>query len=287
MVRKSAFDQVGGFYEGVRAGEDTDFSWRLQRAGWRLEARPEATVEHHYRITLGGLRRQWRGYAAGRAWLGRRYEDFEPEPALHRAGSRALRRVTPHRRARARALRPARERRRGAPRRLDRGRFLALDALLGVDELAGFALSNRPRPRPARGDTTRVVLVADRFPARGDPLGDFALSLAGARVEAVARPEAVDQDVARGITIDYREDDGPAARAGALVRLIGRHPLRSARDVLSRDSADPPLAALAPAVVRLLGDRQARVHSLGAGQAGVAARRLARLAGRPLQDPEL
>ena len=39
LVRAAAFEQVGGFYEGVRAGEDTDFSWRIQAAGWRLELR--------------------------------------------------------------------------------------------------------------------------------------------------------------------------------------------------------------------------------------------------------
>ena len=78
IVRRLAFDQVGGFYEGVRAAEDTDFSWRLQRAGWRLEARPEARVMHQYRTSIRALRLQWRGYAAGRAWLGRRYDGFEP-----------------------------------------------------------------------------------------------------------------------------------------------------------------------------------------------------------------
>ena len=49
------------FYEGVRAGEDTDFSWRIQAAGWRLELRSEASVEHRYRTTLKDLRSQWRG----------------------------------------------------------------------------------------------------------------------------------------------------------------------------------------------------------------------------------
>ena len=39
LVRRAAFEQIGGFYEGVRAAEDTDFSWRLQQAGWRLELR--------------------------------------------------------------------------------------------------------------------------------------------------------------------------------------------------------------------------------------------------------
>ncbi|HEY3727834.1 MAG TPA: glycosyltransferase family 2 protein [Solirubrobacteraceae bacterium] len=284
LVRRVAFDEVGGFYEGVRAAEDTDFSWRLQQAGWRLEPRPQARVAHRYRTTVGGLRRQWRGYAAGRAWLGRRYEDFEPQPALRRAGARALRTVT-GRRGRL-PPRPARPRPGAAPGRLDKGRFLALDALLGVDELAGLALSNRPGSRRGRDDPARVVMVADRFPARGDPLGDFALTLAGARVEAAARPAAVEQEVARAMPIDYREDDGAAARAVALVRVILRHPLRSARDFLARDAAQPPLSALAPAVVRLVGDRDARVHSLGGEEATAVARRLARLTGRPLQDPE-
>jgi GT2 family glycosyltransferase len=67
LVRREAFEAVGGFYEGVRAAEDTDFSWRLQRAGWRLEGRRDAVVQHRYRSTVRALRRQWRGYAAGRA----------------------------------------------------------------------------------------------------------------------------------------------------------------------------------------------------------------------------
>ncbi len=97
LVRRTAFEQIGGFYEGLRAAEDTDFAWRLQRAGWRLEARPEARVEHAYRAALGDLRRQWRGYAAGRAWLSRRYEGFSPEPALVRGVGRAGRRLGPRR----------------------------------------------------------------------------------------------------------------------------------------------------------------------------------------------
>jgi GT2 family glycosyltransferase len=284
LVRRVAFDQVGGFYEGVRAGEDTDFSWRLQQAGWRLEPRSQARVEHRYRTTLSGLRRQWRGYAAGRAWLGRRYEDFDPEPGLRRAGARALRTVTGSRRRLP--SRPARQRKGAAPGRVDRSRFLALDALLGVDELAGFALSNRPAPRRGRSEAARVVMVADRFPARGDPLADFVLTVAGARIEAAERPAAVQQEVARSITIDYREDDGAAARAGALIRVLVRHPLRSARDALGRDAGQPRLSALAPAVVRLTRDGDARVHSLGGGEAASVARRLAVLAGRPLQDPQ-
>ena len=280
LVRREAFEQVGGFYEGVRAAEDTDFSWRLQRAGWALEARPRARVVHEYRTSVDALRRQWRGYAAGRAWLGRRYEDFDPEPALQRAGGRLLRRRS------SRRLRSARRSVRRAPyvRRTDRGRFLALDALLGVEELAGLALSNRPPS--ARGERTpvQVLLVADHFPTQGDPLSDFARTLAGARVEAVARPEAFDPRAARELVVDYREDDGTAARLTALVRLLVRHPVRSALDPVRRRRGDPRLAVLAPAALRLIGDPGARVHALGGNEARETARRLATLAGRPLED---
>jgi hypothetical protein len=276
LVRREAFAQVGGFYEGVRAAEDTDFSWRLQRAGWRLAARPQARVEHRYRTTIGALRRQWRGYAAGRAWLGRRYEDFSPEPAWRRVAARVLRR---------RGVSPARP---TAPQgssgaRRDRGRFLALDALLGFEELAGLALSNRPAHGGARSGPVRVVLVAGRFPALGDPLADFARTLTLARVEATARPEAVDQRVVRELGVDYREDDGAAARAGALTRVLVRHPIRSTLDLIRRAPGDPSLAALAPAVLRLSREPGARVHPLGGNGATAAARRLAALAGRPLE----
>ena len=278
LVRREAFEAVGGFYEGVRAAEDTDFSWRLQRAGWRLEGRREATVRHRYRTTVRALRRQWRGYAAGRAWLGRRYDGFAPEPALARAARRVLR---PRSGGPALPAGPGHALVPAAPGRLDRGRFLALDAMLGVEELAGFALSNRPR-REARAPA-RVVLVADRFPARDDPLADFALTLAGARVEAASRPEALGRRAAQGLSIDYREDDGAGARVLALARLLVRHPLRCARDLIARRSGAPTLAALAPAVVRLVRDGDARVHPLGGEDARAVAARLARLAGRRLE----
>jgi GT2 family glycosyltransferase len=131
LVRRAAFEQLGGFAEGVRAGEDTDFSWRLQEAGWLLEPRP-ATVAHRYRATVRELRRQWRGYAAGRAWLARTYPDFRPEPAL----VRMLRR------------RPENDGRQGPARSFhDRLLFLALDVILGFEELVGLRMSNRVRRR--------------------------------------------------------------------------------------------------------------------------------------------
>ena len=282
LVRREAFTAIGGFFEGVRAAEDTDFSWRLQRAGWRLEGREGAAVAHRYRATIGDLRRQWRGYAAGRAWLGRRYDGFAPQPAFVRAGGRL-------------ALRLRRRRRRGgespgpvasAPGpasggRVARGELLAVDVMLGFEELAGFLLSNRPAGAHHR--RAAVVLVADRFPAPGDPLSELARTLTGARVEASARPEAIDTPTAEALTIDYREDDGAAARVLALAALLWRHPVRCVRDMLGHREDRPGLAALAPAVRRLQGDADARVMALGGDSARELAARLGRLAGRPVE----
>jgi hypothetical protein len=175
---------------------------------------------------------------------------------------------------------------RGAPAvhagRAERARYLALDALLSADELAGMALSNRPRGKWRK--VADVVVVADRFPVRGDPLVEFARALEGARIEAAARPESPDPEVVRALGVDYREDDGIAARVVALIALVVRHPLRSAADALSSHPDGPPLSALAPAVRRLKRDPQARVHALGGADTRAIARRIARLAGRPLDD---
>jgi hypothetical protein len=128
------------------------------------------------------------------------------------------------------------------------------------------------------------VFVADRFPARGDPLGEYARALGGARVEAAARPEFPDPAVAGALRIDYREDDGIATRVASLVALVVRHPVRAVGDVLGRRPGEPPLSALSPAVRRLAHDARARVHALGGSETRVTARRIARLAGRPLDE---
>jgi len=280
LVRRTAFLRVGGFYEGLRAAEDTDFTWRLQRAGWRIELRGEARVRHRYRGSVRELRRQWRSYAAGRAWLARRYEGFEPEPAVARSLKRSV----------ARLRRPgpgigpeAPDRDSGRAARREEPAFRALDAVLAMEELVGFVLPNRPVEAPAAG-SVEVVLVVDEFPRDGDPLVELAASIERARIEAVSRPEAPDLEAARRLTVRYLEDEGMASRTTAALGLALRHPLRVAADVLGRGPREPTVWDLAPAVRRLRRDPQARLHHLGGRPAEALAQRLGRLAGRPMES---
>ena len=283
-----AFEAVGGFYEGVRAAEDTDFSWRLQRAGWRLEGRPRrgwstATGPPCARCAASGAGTP----PGGPGWAGAmtasspsRRSSAPPAGLLRRRPAAGPATGSPA------ALRAGAVSGRGSRRaagRLERGRFLALDALLGVEELAGFALSNRPRRDGAPAAPARVVLVADRFPARDDPLAEFALTLAGARVEAGARPEA------------------PAWRSPGPGHRLPRGRRAADRRWRWRGRAGAPPAALRPGRGRR---RRAGVARAGAGgdrpgrapagcatatrgsirwaapSARAVARRLARLAGR-------
>jgi len=174
LVRRVAFERIGGFTEGIKTAEDTDLCWRVQRAGWLIELRPAALVEHRYRERLGDLRRQWRAYAAGRAWLAQRYPEFRPSSsagrALRRLAAGAFARAAPclgpaafadRRRRSARGSQPpvGRDRPAGTcevpASARERLAFAALDCLLGLEELVGMRLENRleaarRRPRLAR-----------------------------------------------------------------------------------------------------------------------------------------
>ena len=78
LVRRAAFDQVGGFVEGIRSGGDVDLCWRLRAAGWSLEYRHEAGVVHRHRETLRGFMSQVARYAAGARWLDTRHPGSSP-----------------------------------------------------------------------------------------------------------------------------------------------------------------------------------------------------------------
>ncbi|MBA2337968.1 MAG: mycofactocin biosynthesis glycosyltransferase MftF, partial [Acidimicrobiia bacterium] len=59
-VRRSAFDEVGGFDEGLRFGEDVDFVWRLHQAGWEVRYDSRVLAGHHHRRRPAAIaRRRW------------------------------------------------------------------------------------------------------------------------------------------------------------------------------------------------------------------------------------
>lgn len=78
MVRRTAFEELGGFAEGIRSGGDVDFCRRLLAAGWRIERRAEAAVHHIHRESLGDLLGSIARYAAGARWLNERYPGTAP-----------------------------------------------------------------------------------------------------------------------------------------------------------------------------------------------------------------
>ena len=73
VVRAAAFDDVGGFDETLRFGEDVDLVWRLDEAGWRCRYEPAATVRHAPRPTVGARLRQHAGYGTSAAPLALRH----------------------------------------------------------------------------------------------------------------------------------------------------------------------------------------------------------------------
>jgi cellulose synthase/poly-beta-1,6-N-acetylglucosamine synthase-like glycosyltransferase len=68
-VRREAFEQIGGFTEGIRSGGDADLCFRLRVAGWRLDSREHAGVIHHNRASTHSFLRQKARHGAGAAWL--------------------------------------------------------------------------------------------------------------------------------------------------------------------------------------------------------------------------
>lgn len=77
-VRRSAFAAAGGFRDDIRAAEDADLSYRLRRAGWKVERRENATVVHRSRQSVHSFARQKVQHGAGAAWLERRYPGSFP-----------------------------------------------------------------------------------------------------------------------------------------------------------------------------------------------------------------
>jgi hypothetical protein len=56
MVRRAAFEAVGGFEDGIRSGGDADLCWRLGAAGWEIGRRAGAHALHRNRQARIGRR---------------------------------------------------------------------------------------------------------------------------------------------------------------------------------------------------------------------------------------
>ena len=84
---RKAFDAINGFDESfLGGGDDTDFFWRAQLAGFALHVVPNAVVHYRLRSTLRGLWSQSVGYGASGALLYRKFESS----GLHRRGVRPV-----------------------------------------------------------------------------------------------------------------------------------------------------------------------------------------------------
>lgn len=84
LIRRATFDELGGFTDGIRSAGDVDFCWRMREAGWELEQRPAATVEHHHREDLASFLAMIARYGAGSRWLNERHPGVAPRwPLVH------------------------------------------------------------------------------------------------------------------------------------------------------------------------------------------------------------
>ena len=194
LVRRAAWEQVGGFFEGLRSGGDQDFCWRIQDAGWTLEYREPAAVEHRHRERVRPLLRQMARYSAAIAWMERRAPGSSPRPPVARRLARSA--------AGAAAW--------AAAGRRERAAFKLLDGAVVLAEGAGYLLSNdapaAAAPRAATG------LLVDEFPTAA--AAELARSLPGpVAIEAARRPERPDRAAAGGLRARYAEDDGILRRA--------------------------------------------------------------------------
>lgn len=73
VVRRDAFDSIGGFDESLRVGEDVDLVWRLVGSGHRVRYEPRSRVGHATRPDLASWIRQRVGYGESAAALDRRH----------------------------------------------------------------------------------------------------------------------------------------------------------------------------------------------------------------------
>lgn len=84
VVRREAFDEVGGFDPELSVGEDVDLVWRLVAGGWRCRYEPSVVVRHAGRSTAVGLFRRRFDYGRSAAQLDDRHPGLLPPVRMSR-----------------------------------------------------------------------------------------------------------------------------------------------------------------------------------------------------------
>lgn len=72
-IKRVVFEEVGGFEEALRTGEDIDLCWRIQLAGHQLVHHPEIVLHVRKRDGLRAVFRQAYSYGTGDKQLRHRY----------------------------------------------------------------------------------------------------------------------------------------------------------------------------------------------------------------------
>jgi mycofactocin glycosyltransferase len=127
LVRRTAFDTIGGFTEGIRSGGDVDFCRRLAGGGWRLEFRSQAVVHHRHRAKLPSLLGAIARYGAGARWLNERHPGSSPPWPLRLGLANTARDVARHVRK----------------RQVEEAVFRSVDGLGLIAHRVGYASGNR------------------------------------------------------------------------------------------------------------------------------------------------
>jgi cellulose synthase/poly-beta-1,6-N-acetylglucosamine synthase-like glycosyltransferase len=78
LVRRSAFEAVGGFGTDFWPGEDTEFCLALVKKGWKIRYEPRAVIAHHRRPSLRKHFAQLANYGLHRGYFAKRF----PETSL-------------------------------------------------------------------------------------------------------------------------------------------------------------------------------------------------------------
>jgi colanic acid/amylovoran biosynthesis glycosyltransferase len=276
LVRREAFESLGGFHEGIRSGGDVELCWRIQEAGWSFERRTGAVVEHHHLLRLRELAAQSARHHAGRLWLGRRYPGSVTRPKIARGLGRCAVGASFW----------------ALSANFERAAFKLVDAVsiagAGWGWYAGdnsvAASQNAPLKRRA---ARSVTMLTEAFPARSETfVYNEVCGLAARgrhmRIESSVRPAHVERATARELAPSYLEDDSPREKLAGVLWLLLRHPLRAARDLRDRrrwlrEEPAWPLSAIAPAARRISRSGEQRLHAHFAAGAALHAMRISRL----------